>query len=198
MKRYNKNLLVMIYAGILLLALFINADAETVTQTATMETTVTSIFSIEFYQDANVLYTTNIPFTNIDPAKSLCYADGRSDGDGKSDTGVLCSSNLDVTWYLKMDASTSTPSFPMANFKYYLGQPWDRNTNSPADGTLAQPPNWYSVPTAATVIYTAGNLDKNNSAYGTLATLSYAVTPQNLYSGVSYIINITFTLATSP
>ena len=190
MKKNDKNFFLSLSAVILLSMLTTDVKAETVTQTATMQAAVVNIFSIEFYQDANVLYTTNIPFTNIDPARSLCYADGRSEYDGKSDTGVLCRSNLDAIWYLKMDANTSTPSFPLANFKYYMGQPWNRNTGQSADGTLAQSPDWYSVPPSPVVTYTAGTQDKNNSALGTLATLSYAVNPATLYSGVSYIINI--------
>ena len=158
------------------------AYSETVTQVASMEAAVTTVFSLEFYTDANILYSTSIPFTNIDPTTSLCYADGRSSGDGKSDTGVLCRSNMNVTWYLKMSViTTSSPPFPLANFKYYMGQPWNMNTSSPADGTLAQSPNWYSVPTAATAVYTAGTLDKNNAALGTLATLSFAINPSGIY-----------------
>ncbi len=187
--------------SIILIALFLlagSAHADIATQTATMQAEVLDIFSLEFYTDPNVLYSTNIPFTGIDPTKSLCYADARAPYDGKSDTGVLCRSNLNVVWYLKMSTSTSTPSFPLANFKYYMGQPWNRTTGAPADGTLSKPPAWYSTPTAATVVYTAGNIDKTNTPYGTLATLSFAIDPTGLYSGVSYIINITYTITTAP
>ena len=198
MEKYTKYFIIQAAIGIFLVISIQAANADIATVTATMQAAVSDVFSIEFYTDANVLYSTNIPFTNIDPTKSLCYADSRREYDGKSDTGVVCKSNLNVTWYLKMGATTSTPTFPMANFKYYMGQPWNRNTGQQADGTLAQTPNWYSIPTAPTVVYTSGDLDKSNLPYGALATLSFAIDPRNLYSGVSYIINISYTLATAP
>src|SRR3989338_3541759 len=149
------------------------ARAETITQVATMQAAVPNIFSIEFYTDSNVLNgTEGFTFTNIDPTKSFVYPDGRSEGDGKADTGILCKTNMNQTWYLKMNAST-TSTFDLANFKYYLSQPWDRNRAAQADGQLANSPDWYSAPTSSTTVYTAGNFDKVNLPFGTLATFSF-------------------------
>ncbi|MBI5144378.1 MAG: hypothetical protein HZA30_04860 [Candidatus Omnitrophica bacterium] len=175
------------------------ANADTVTTTATMQAAVSDVFSMDFYTDAKVLYTTNIPFTNIDPTKSMCYADGRQEYDGKADTGVVCRSNLNTTWYLKMSATAvSSPPFPMANFKYYMGQPWNRTLNVSADGTLSNAPDWYPAPTSPVVMYTAGTNDKSNLPYGTLATLSFSVNPEGLTSGYTYTISINYTLTVTP
>lgn len=199
MKRYNACPVRATTIGIALAVFATIANADTATQTATMQAAVSDVFSMDFYTDANVLYTTNIPFTNIDPTKTMCYADGRAEYDGKSDTGVVCRSNLNTTWYLKMSATpVSSPPFPMANFKYYMGQPWNRTLNQAADGSLASTPGWYPVPTSAVVMYTAGINDKSNLPNGTLVTLSFSVNPQGLASGYTYTVNINYTLTVTP
>ncbi|MFA6609725.1 MAG: hypothetical protein WCT15_02625 [Candidatus Omnitrophota bacterium] len=173
--------------------------ADTVTATADMVAGVTNVFSIEFYtsEPAKVLYSTSVPFTSMDPTKTFCYADGRSDSDGKSDVGILCRTNLGQVWYLKVNASTSSPDFNLANFKYYLGQPWNRTRNATADGTLSQASAWNSIPTSLTTLYTAGQFDKNNLAYGTLATFSFAINPAGMTAGRTYNITITYTMTTA-
>lgn len=194
----NRTLLTLVTVSLLLLPA-ISAHADTATAMAIVQAAVSDVFSIEFYTDANVLYTTNIPFTLINPTKQLCYADGRAEGDGKADTGVVCRSNLNVTWYLKMSVTaTSAPAMPLANFKFYMGQPWNRTLNTTADGQLTYTPAWTPVPTASTVIYRAGVNDKNNLPYGTLGTLSFSIYPQGLIAGTTYTMNITYTIATSP
>jgi len=200
MKTYlNKQILLslIIVWAMLLPAPAVHAD--TATAMATIQAGVSDIFSIEFYIDGNVLYNTNIPFTLIDPTKQMCYADSRREYDGKSDTGVLCRTNMNVPWYLKMSvANASAPALPLGNFKFYMGQPWNRTLNKSADGQLTYSPNWTAVPTAPTVIYTAGPSDKNNLPYGTLGTLSFSIYPQGLVAGSTYRVNITYTITTSP
>ncbi len=173
------------------------ASAATVSDIGTMDAGVNDVFSIEFYTDANVLHgAEGITFTNVDPTQTFCYSDGRSAGDGKSDTGVVCKTNMNMTWYLKMSASTGS-QFNLANFKYYMGQPWNRSANAPADGTLAQPPNWYSIPTAVTTMYTSGAIDKSNLPDGTLSTFSFAINPAGLLANTPYVIDISYTVATT-
>ncbi len=173
--------------------------ADTISQPADAGVTVITIFSIEFYTDANVLYSTNLPFT-ITPNKSLCYPDGRAEYDGKSDTGIICRSNLTVPWYLKLSAvAGSSPAFPMQYFKYYMGQPYNRNTDpgQPTDGTLAHKPDWYTIAASPDLVYTSGS-DYSNLPYGTLSTFCFAIDPQDLPGGKSYIVAITYTLTTTP
>lgn len=181
------------------LAPFAIAHAETVNIMGTMQASVSDVFSIRFYTDANVLYSTNLPFTNIDPTRSMCYVDTRSAGDGKSDTGIMCESNLGVTWYLKMSVTTtSMPAFPLQNFKFYMDKPWSNLLQGPSNGSLGYPVGWNPVPTSASVIYASGQADENNAGFGTLATLSFAINPQGLSSGVNYRMSVTYTLTTSP
>lgn len=173
------------------------ALADTMSLPADMGVSVVTIFSIQFYTDANVPYSTTLPFTII-PNKSFCYPDGRAEGDGKSDTGIVCRSNLTVPWYLKLNAvAGSSPEFPMQYFKYYMGQPYDRNVGRPTNGKLTRTPAWYVIATSSDLIYTSGS-DYSNLPYGTLATFSFAIDPQNLEGGQAYIVIITYTLTTTP
>jgi len=132
----------------------------------------------------------------MDPSQTFCYSDGRSSGDGKSDSGVVCKTNMNVPWYLKMSATTAS-SFNIANFKYYMGQPWNRTRSASADGTLAKTPNWYSSPTSPTTMYSSGLYDNNNLPDGTLATFSFAINPAGLISSINYVIDITYTLSST-
>ena len=173
------------------------SSAETITQIAIMDAGAISFFSIEFYKDDKVLHgSEGITFTNLDTTQSWCLPDGRASGDGKSDTGVICRTNMNLLWYLKLSASTASSGFNLANFKYYIGQPWNRKLGTSADGSLAKSPGWYSIPGAPTTVYTAGTQDKNNYEPGTLATFSYAIYPEGMTGGSTYVINITYTLTT--
>lgn len=175
------------------------ASAETVTVVATMQADVKGVMSIEFYNGANILYPygATIPFTNIDPTQSMCYSDGRTLDNGKSDTGVKCQSNTGETWYLKMGVtSTGSPAFPLDHFKFYMGQPWCKGVL--ADGTLTYPEGqWYLVPQSSSTVYKAGRIDTNNYGDGTIATLSFAVNPEGLSGGANYSMKITYTMTTS-
>lgn len=188
-----------LYIAIMSLIAVAPAHADTVTQIGTMEGGVYDIFTLEFYTDANVLYSTSLPFTNIDPARSLCYPDGRAEYDGKSDIGLICSTNMNTQWYLKMGAtSIGAVQFPMENFKYYMSMPWDRNLGQPSSGTLAHSPAWYSISTSPDILYTSGANDLNNLPFGTLATMSFAISPSGLPAGARYTIRIDFTFTTAP
>ena len=195
MKKYL--MAVILISGLLSCGARLWAASES--QVATMGASVPNIFSMEFYKDSNVLHgAEGVTFTNIDLTSNFIYPDGRSSGDGKSDTGVVCKTNMNTTWYLKMSASTAS-NFNLANFKYYIGQPWNRNSGAQADGQLARSPAWYSIPTTMATIYTSGNGDTNNTPFGTLATLSFVINPPTgLVVGAAYDITISYTLSATP
>lgn len=174
------------------------AHAANTTAKTDFNITVENVFSIEFYTEAGkVLYSGSVPFTSVDPSKSLVYPDGRAENDGKSDVGVICRSNDGNTWYLKVTGA-SGGGLSSGNVKYYMAQPYNRNTNAQTDGSLAQATNWYSIPTTATTVYTSGAGDKSNLPFGTLATFSYALVPAGLDTGASYTLQVTYTLTTAP
>lgn len=157
---------------------------------------VQTVFSLEFYTDANVIYSDTVPFTNVDPREAVVYPDNRYRDDGKSDTGVVCRSNAGVVWFLKLHA-LSAPPLTYEKIKYYTEQPYDRNTGERADGTLARSPNWYSIAPDPTTIYTAGYKDKSNLPFGTLSTFNFAINPENLEGGKGYSAAITYTMTTT-
>jgi len=160
-------------------------------------------FSIEFYQDNNTLYTTLVPFTNMDASSNFVMADNRAPYDGKNDVSVLVRTNLNIMWYLKMSAS-ATPSIFREHLKFYLGQPWNRSYNppwggAPADGELTiDPPDWTVLPQGPWRAYSAGPHDKINTPGGTLCSYSFAANPGGLDSTTSYQCAITLTLSTTP
>jgi len=163
----------------------------------TITVTASNIFSAGFYTDPNVIYSTTIPFSNVDPSKSLVYPNARSEDDGKSDTGLVCISNVGVPWYLKLQASYSA-GLPKDSVKYYYSQPWNRNTGNRADGTLTNTEAWRPVPEDPTTIYTSGSDDTVNAPFGTLSTFSFAVNPTGLASDRSYAVAVTYTMTTAP
>ncbi|MDD5439852.1 MAG: hypothetical protein PHS37_06680 [Candidatus Omnitrophica bacterium] len=185
-----------LFSFFLFLVFVARAGADTATTQADGTFDVPQVFSIAFYTDSNVLYSTGIPFSGMDSTKTWVYADGRNEGDGKSDTGCVCSSNLGVTWYLKIHAE-ATPPFSLDKIFYYFGQPWNRTLGAPADGQLARSANWYNLPGSPTVIYIAGNGDKINTPDGTLCTFSFAINPSQLAANRLYNCRIVYTLTTS-
>jgi len=174
-----------------------NVYPETVTVQATGIFAVSEIFGIEFYTDSNVLYSNNVPFTNMDALETFVYPDGRSSGDGKSDNGIVCKSNVGSTWYLKLHGEPTAP-FTLAKIYYYLSQPWNRTEGATADGQLAQGSAWYNLPSSSTVVYTAGTLDKMNTPDGTLCMFSFAINPSGLKSGTTYSCTVIYTLTVTP
>ncbi len=178
------------------------AFSETATAMATGHMTAGGVFSIEWYCDGtNVLYDTYIPFSNI-PAvpvggKWFVYADGRSEGDNKSDTGIICRTSAGQTWYLKIKGASST--FPLEHFKFFLGQPYNRNTGQPSNGLLTYTDGqWHNTPTAFFTVYTAGSQDKSNLPLGTIATFSFAIEIYpGMVAGSQHTITIQYTVTTS-
>jgi len=173
------------------------AFAATTSQTSSVSVGVQSVFSVEFYTDKNVIYTDVIPFTNVDPTKSVAYPDGRQENDGKSDTAVICRSNSGSVWYLKLHV---IPNPPLAadRIKYYIDQPYNRNTGGKADGALTKSAQWYSLSETPTAVYAAGFQDKSNLPFGTLAAFSFSLNPTGLDAGKSYSAAIVYTMSTSP
>ena len=184
-----------------LVAVFLIAQSNVVALDSSLTTnvtvTATSIFSMEFYTDASVIYSTAVPFSNVDPTKSLVYPNGRKEDDGKSDAGVVCISNMGVPWYLKIQGVYSEGLFD-GSAKYYYSEPVDRNTNQQTDGTLTGSVKWTPIPTEATSIYTSGPTDTVNTPFGTLSTFSFGVDPRGLSAERTYTVSVTYTMTTAP
>lgn len=184
---------------ILILATFSQiADAETVTQIADVQAQLGTMFILAFDTTSpGIMYSTTLPFGTIDATKPLCYPAGRSEGDGKSDTGIRIATNLGVDWYIKLDAvPISSPYFPMQYFKFYMSQPVKLSGGFPSDGTLNfDPPGWRPIPTSPTLVYTSSIGER--ITYGILATFSFAIDPSHLPGGTTnYSVKITYTLTT--
>ena len=159
--------------------------------------TASSVFAIEFYVDQNVIYSTTVPFSNVDPTQSLVYPNGRREDDGKSDTGVVCTSNTGAPWFLKIQGVYSA-GLPDTSLKFYYSQPWNRNTGSQTSGGLTYNAQWLALPQEPSTIYTSGNEDTVNTPFGTLSTFSFAVDPRGLSADQAYTVAVTYTMTTAP
>ena len=174
------------------------ADTATITATGTFD--VGDVFSLTFYESEpdKYLYTTEVPFTNVDPTQTWVQADARSANDGKNDIGLLCKSNLGEIWYLQIQGSPN--DFFLSKLRYGFWRPWNMKTGGPADGALNE--GWHAIPAATTIIYTAGSEDLNNLGneewqQGTLCGFSFAVDPSKLVAEQIYQCTVQFTLTTS-
>lgn len=173
------------------------AGAVDISSTTNVSISIQQAFSIQFYTDSNVVYSTTVPFSSIDPSQSMVYPDGRKVNDGKSDVGIICLSNAGKTWYLKLSVQT-TASLTADKMRYYMDQPYNRNTGGRADGTLSQPARWYPLSSTPTTVYSSGAQDQSNLPFGTLVTFNYALDPSGLEAGQAYSAVITYTLTTAP
>lgn len=165
----------------------------------TVNATVGSIFSMEFYTDAFVMDGHTIPFSSVDPLNQYNYADGRFVNDGRSDAGVVCTSNEGASWYLKMHINPG--SGLVGHLGCYTSQPIDRNSElaypgNEADGTLTYV-DWFNLSTTAETIYSAGAGDQNNTPFGTLATFNFKIDGSGLLPG-SYNAYVTYTMTNTP
>ncbi|MFC1631342.1 hypothetical protein ACFL1I_00095 [Candidatus Omnitrophota bacterium] len=173
--------------------------AETVSVTASSAFSVAEVFTLEFYdrEPGKYLYSTEIPFTNMDPSKTWVLADGRREGDGKNDLGLLCSTNLGETWYLKIHGSPNNVF--LSKIQYGLWRPWNLNAGAAANGNLNE--GWIPLPAAAVTVYSAGSNDLNNlgpeAQQGTLCGFSFAVDPSRLDPKTVHRCTIQFTLTTN-
>lgn len=159
---------------------------------------VGSASSVETYKDANVLFESNLPFTQLDPTSEYNYPDGRRENDGKSDIGFVIISNTNETWYVKIRAVDVTGDLAGSGRLYaYMGQPTDRNTNGNSEGTLTMPKDWFKIPTTDITLYTSAGSDNNNVPFGTLITLSFRVDGTGLKPG-PYVTSIAYTMTTNP
>lgn len=203
-----KKILIIFSLMLMMCMVNISSYAETKMVTASGGFDSLTFFSLEFYLDGSVLFTTSIPFTNMDPTSSHVMADGRAPYDGKNDTGLLCRINTGGIWYFKIQG-TPTPPFTLDRIKYYLGQPWNRSyynylgpghewEGRAADGELEQPAAWYNIPSSSTVVYTAGERDGDNLPGGTLCLFSFAINPGQLDASQTYNCGITYTLSVDP
>ncbi len=184
----------------LLIALtFITTSISAIDTSKTTNITIAieNAFSMEFYTDQNVVYRDIVPFTNVDPSKSIVYPDGRAEFDGKSDVGVVCKSNAGTLWYFKIHAITNPP-LTADKLQYYISQPYDRNTGAQADGTITQSPKWYPFSSTPTSVFTAGFHDMSNLPFGTLITINFALNPSGLNAGQAYSAAVVYTMTTAP
>ena len=164
----------------------------------TVSVTASTVFSMEFYVDQNVIYSTTVPFSNVDPQESMVYPNGRAENDGKSDTGVVCITNMGDPWYLQIQGVYSE-GLPEDSVKYYYSQPWNRNTGQETTGSLsAGTVDWRAVPSTPSTIYTSGADDTINTPFGTLSTFSFAVDPRGLSADMTYTVSVTYTMTTAP
>lgn len=173
----------------------IAAESNTVTN---ISISLQNIFSMEFYTDSNVLFTDNVPFMNVDPNKSVVYPEGRQENDGKSDVGILCMSNLGRAWFLKVQLKPNSMDLPVDKVRYYVDQPYNRNTGGRADGSLARSVQWYAFSETPNTVYSSGASDQSNLPFGTLVTFNYSITPSGLTTGKAYSAVVTYTMTTTP
>ena len=177
------------------------AYAADVTKSTDITISVGTAFRIEFYppDGTHVVYSTAVPFTNVDPASTFALPDGRAVNDGKSDVGLYCISSEGSTWYLKIGITAG--NIPDNKLKYYLSQPtmWNGTTSVSTDGvTTPSPAAWAAIPKASsTVIYQSGSVDKVNTPFGTLATINFQLDTAGFSSG-NYTATVTYTMTTSP
>lgn len=191
-----KKILIFIFSLVVIVSLGkISSFAETATVIASGALEVPNIVTMELYTEgaSKYLYTTNVPFTNMDPTKTRVMADGRAEGDNKNDLGLLCKTNLEEVWYLKIQGSPN--DFFLSKIKYGFWRPWNMKLNQPADGTLSE--GWHPLPGDVTTIYTAGNNDLNN-IQGTLCGFSFVIDPSRLDSTQTYHCTVQFTMTTTP
>lgn len=166
-------------------------------QSSTISIAVQNIFALEFYTDSNVLYRDVVPFTNVDPNKSIVYPDGRSENDGKSDTAIVCKSNTGTRWYLKLHVISNAP-LTAEKIRYYVSQPYNRNTGGQADGALTRSPQWYPFSATPDTIYASGATDTSNLPFGTLTTFNFSLVPTGLSAGQAYSATVVYTMTTTP
>lgn len=162
---------------------------------------ISDTFQLEFFtpDGAHVMFSTSVPFSNIDPTETFALADGRTVNDNKSDVGVYCKSSQSSTWYLKIGM---TGAIPTGNLKYYLSQPTmyvkaiDQSIET--NGAInPDPAAWSDIPNGSTkTIYASGTNDTVNTPFGTLATLNFQLIPGGLASG-SYAASVTYTATTT-
>ena len=174
--------------------------ADTVIVTANGTVTVPEIFTLEFYDQEpdKYLYTSNVPFSNMDPTQTWVTADGRATGDGKNDLGLLCKTNAGEVWYLKIQGSPNDTF--LSKIRYGLWRPWNMKTGQSADGGLVE--GWQPLPAGPATIYAAGSEDLSNLGVedwqqGTLCGLSFAIDPSQLDSTMIHQCTIQFTLTTN-
>ncbi len=171
--------------------------AETKTIIASGGFDVSNTWSLEFpTDDQNILYTTMVPFTGMDPTDNWVESDGREASPGKSDVGLVCTTNRNTTWYMKIKGSQD-PLISVGKLKYDLWQPWNRTMNQPSDGEITGGTGWHDMPTSATMVYTSGPLESINTPDGTLCMFSFAIDPGRLDPTQTYNCTIQFTLTTT-
>lgn len=191
---FSRTVCVLIAAFFLISSQAFGAESS---KTSGVSIAIQNVFSMEFYTDNNVIYRDAVPFTNVDPNKSMVYADGRNENDGKSDTAVICKSNLGTSWYFKLHVIPNPPLEP-EKMRYYIDQPYNRNTGGRADGALARSPQWYAFSNIPTTIYVSGFSDSSNLPFGTLITFNFSLVPTGLSAGQAYSAAVVYTMTTVP
>ncbi len=225
MKRLVITGLVMLLVGVLMSGpVFASEDIET----SVVAATVNPIFAIEFYPrvgpypdqaDAGILYPDGqVTFPAIDPLsqEAMVYSALKPPVvpgvDAPSDVGVLCFSNTDEDWGLKIHMVSTTVA--SNNFVVYLSDPTKiatyRNTGESLGGGQKNE-GWHPLWKAGEIIYKTDSNHKNTPPWGTLLTFTYAIIPSGQFelddgtvvcngyplTGVTHDLTIFYTMTTT-
>ncbi len=182
-------------------------DAGPLTSSASATVTVVQVFSMEW--DPVAFCNDTLAWTDVNPTSdqdTLIRPDGHDPTpppDTKPDVGIICRTNANLVWGLKMDVSGDLAG----KLKYYMDMPYNRNTSAQTNGSLLNPKpltgeDWPYIPTTATAAYTCdssggANADKNNTPLGTGVYLDVALNPIGLVAGSTTGGTITYTMTTT-
>jgi hypothetical protein len=193
-KMRKMSLLVMVLMAVCGMASY--ALAAT-TVTATVSATVNTDFNIAFYPrpsmnetDANITFPTGvITFPAIKGNETIVYPTGRSQGDGKSDIGLLGLSNLPnggTQWGIEMQMSGNIP--PDNIVVYVPANAYFRNTTPATALATAKTAGWYKAETSQVVLYRADVNHLLTDPWGTLLTLSFAIIPSGKFTDGTRVV----------
>jgi hypothetical protein len=197
-----------IFPILFLIALSLSASAAEDSVTTTANGEIDSVFSIEFFNDASVRYADGqISFPLYDPTSGdlMIATTAYVQGDGKSDVGVVCRTNIGQDWALKVRMANPSAGFEKTNVAIYKPtEVWDRNTGSPY--STGAPGTWQIISDVDETIFTGSGGLQNTTPNGILATFSFQVLPTgtdgtigygNVLNAGIYSFDVVYTLTTS-
>ena len=192
------------------------AAEDTITSPASVS--VLSIFSIEFFDGGttgSVRYPNgDIDFNAYDPSgdETMVFTTQYSDGDLKSDVGVVCRTNIGQDWALKIRMQSGSASFLPTNIAVYKPDVvYDRNTTPSTQYSTGATKQWYIMSDSYETIFTGTGGLQNTAPFGILATFSFAILPTgtakpegqstigsgNILPQGAYNVSVDYTLTTT-
>ena len=175
-----KKIAVMI-VGCLLLTTPLHAISDTVTTSTSV--TIQNIFAIEFYDggttNTSIRYPTGqIAFPAYDPASELTMilTSAWVNADGKSDVGVIATTNIGQNWALKVRMASATAQ-PTNVAIYKPDVVYIRNTDPATEATTGLTEQWYIMSNTDETIFSGSGGYQNTAPFGVLATFSFAILP---------------------